>query len=55
MPESILRSFPHATLLNKRLQHRCLPVNFAKFQEHLFLTATSVPPLTNACLTKQPV
>ena len=25
-----------ATLLKKRLWHRCFPVNFAKFQEHLF-------------------
>ena len=25
-----------ATLLKKRLWHRCFPVNFVKFQEHLF-------------------
>ena len=25
-----------ATLLKKRLGHRCFPVNFANFQEHLF-------------------
>ena len=31
-----------ATLLKKRLQHRCYPANFAKFfTEHLFLQKTS--------------
>ena len=30
-----------ATLLKKRLQHRCFPVNFAKFLRHLFLQSTS--------------
>ena len=28
-------------LLKKRLWHRCVPVNFAKFQEHLFFKSTS--------------
>ena len=34
---------PPATLLKRRLWHRCFPVNFAKFsiQEHLFLQRTS--------------
>ena len=27
-----------ATLLKKRLWHRCFPVNFVKVQEHLFVT-----------------
>ena len=26
----------HATLLKKRLWHRCFPANFVKFSEHLF-------------------
>ena len=30
-----------ATLLKKRLWHRFFPVNFVKFQEHLFLQNTS--------------
>ena len=30
-----------ATLLKKRLWHRCFPVSFAKFEEHLFSQNTS--------------
>ena len=30
-----------ATLLKKRLGHRCFPVNFAKFPRTLFLQSTS--------------
>ena len=29
------------TLLKERVWHRCFPVNFAKFLEHLFLQNTS--------------
>ena len=29
-----------ATLIKKRLWHRCFPVNFAKFWEHVFLQNT---------------
>ena len=33
--------FKSATLLKKRLQRRCFPVNFTKFQEHLFYRTSS--------------
>ena len=31
-----------ATLIKKILWHRCFPINFAKFLEHLFLQKVSV-------------
>ena len=34
-----------ATLLKKRLWHRCFPINFAKFLEHLGATASEVIPI----------
>ena len=57
VPESLylikLQAWP-ATLLKKRLWHRCFPVNFAKiskntfFTEHLWLTASDFVHLKGA-------
>ena len=35
---SISRSLRHATLLKKRLWHRCFPANFVKISKNTFLT-----------------
>ena len=39
--KSVLKNFRPATLLKKRLWHRCFPVNFAKFLRIPFLQNTS--------------
>ena len=43
MKKGVLRNFnrPAATLLKKRLWHRCFPVNFARFLRTPFLQKTS--------------
>ena len=43
---AVLRS---ATLLKKKLCHRCFPVNFAKFFKTLFLQSTSGQRLWHRC------
>ena len=41
LPFNKVAGFRHATLLKKRLLHRCFPVNLRHFSEHLFLQRTS--------------